>query len=203
MIAIINYGAGNLFSLSCSLRALGTSPVITDDAEIIHKADKLILPGVGAFGDAIDALRSRGLDSVIRRETAAGKPLFGICLGMQLLFTRSYEFGVHDGLDLIPGEVRPLEGRIPSEYKIPQIGWNSLHIVKPDSPMMKNCREGEHVYFVHSYAACDCDGSTVATTEYGATVTAAAEYKNVMGCQFHPEKSGSVGMLILRAFCEL
>ena len=202
MIAIIDYGVGNLFSLSSSLKAVGADAVITGDSELIKKADKLILPGVGAFGDAMEKLKADGLDILIKEETDKGKPLLGICLGMQLLFDKSYEFGDHKGLGLIKGEVVPMEGRIPQNLKIPHIGWNALKF-NGDCPIFKNNKDGDFVYFVHSFYADGCNDSVTATTEYGITVTVAAANKNVFGCQFHPEKSGETGLKILRAFCGL
>ena len=203
MIAIVDYGVGNLFSLKSSLGFVGADAVVTGDAAQLRAADKIILPGVGAFGDAADKLRARGLDSVVREQAEGGKPLMGICLGMQLLFDESYEYGRHQGLGLIHGSVRPMEGVIPADYKIPHIGWNALHLVGEKSPIFRYVREGDCVYFVHSFYGADCGDSVIATAEYGAPITAAVARDNVYGCQFHPEKSGSVGLGILRAFCEL
>lgn len=201
MIAIINYGVGNLFSLQSSFAAIGQEAAVTSDEETIRRADRVILPGVGAFRDAAQKLRDTGMDRVVKREAAAGKPLLGICLGMQLLFERSFEYGEHEGLGLLKGEIRPIAERIPAGLKIPQMGWNSLKIVK-ESPLMKYTREGEYVYFVHSYSAVSCEDSLVAVTEYGAELTASVGKGNVFGCQFHPEKSGEVGLRMLKAFCE-
>jgi len=201
MIAIIDYGVGNLFSLCSSLKKIGADAAVTSDPDVIRKADKLILPGVGAFADAARKLRSSGLDQVILAEAAAGKELMGICLGMQMLFEKSYEFGEHGGLGLLRGSVVAMEGRIPSELKIPHIGWNALRFCK-ESKLLRYIKEGDCVYFVHSFYAVDCDESVVATAEYGANLTAAVQKGNIMGCQFHPEKSGEVGLNILRAFCE-
>ena len=200
MIAIIDYGVGNLFSLSSSLRAVGAEVVVTDDREILKKADRLILPGVGAFADAAAKLRADGLDSFVREQAASGKPLLGICLGMQLLFEKSYEFGEHQGLGLIPGEIVPMQSTIPADLKIPQIGWNRLRF-KGESPLFQHIQDGDYVYFVHSYYASGCDPYVIATTDYGIEMTAAAAHGNVYGCQFHPEKSGPVGLKILAAFC--
>lgn len=202
MIAIIDYGVGNLFSLSSSLKAIGAQTVITGDPEIIRKADKLILPGVGAFGDAAEKLASCGLDKVIIEEAKNGKALLGICLGMQLLFEKSYEYGEHSGLSLIEGQVVAMEGKIPSDLKIPHIGWNALKF-KGTNPLFKYINEGDCVYFVHSFYAENCDDSLIATAEYGKELTAAVAKGNIFGCQFHPEKSGDVGLKILKAFCEL
>lgn len=202
MIAIVDYGVGNLFSLKCSLTAIGTEVTVTGDARILRQADKLILPGVGAFEDAAGKLRDTGLDTVIQEEAAAGKPILGICLGMQLLFDRSFEFGEHPGLGLIPGNVVPMAGVIPQELKIPHIGWNALRFRKA-SPLFRFIQEGDFVYFVHSYFAAQCDSSVIADTEYGAYLTAAVQNGNVYGCQFHPEKSGTVGLNILKAFAQL
>ena len=201
MIAIIDYGVGNLFSLRSSLNKIGADTVVTADPAVIAKADKLILPGVGAFADAAKKLRDSGLDAVIKAEAAAGKPIMGICLGMQMLFEKSYEYGEHEGLGLLKGSVIPMEGSIPADLKIPHIGWNSLHFQK-DSPLFKYIKEGDCVYFVHSFYASSCEDSLIATAEYGKELTAAVAKDNVMGCQFHPEKSGDVGLNILRAFCE-
>ena len=201
MIAIIDYGVGNLFSLKSSFAHIGQEVVVTADPGLIHDCSRIILPGVGAFGDAAKKLRDSGLDKVVLREVAEGKPLLGICLGMQLLFETSYEYGEHTGLGLIPGSVVPIEGVIPSEYKIPHIGWNALELVR-DSAMFKYIHDGDHVYFVHSYYATNCEPFTTAVTEYGARLTAQVEKNQVYGCQFHPEKSGNVGLNILRAFAE-
>lgn len=202
MIAIIDYGVGNLFSLKSSLREIGAEAVVTSDEKVIAEADRIILPGVGAFEDAARKLRETGMAEVVKREAAAGKPMMGICLGMQLMFDKGYEYGVHEGLGLIRGNVRPIADVIPEGYKIPHIGWNTLSM-KKDTPLFKYINEGDYVYFVHSYYAADCDESVLATTEYGAELTAAAANGNVCGCQFHPEKSGKVGMKILKAFVEL
>lgn len=202
MIRIIDYGVGNLFSLRSSLRAIGIDADYTGNPAEIRKADKLILPGVGAFRDAREALRSTGLDRVVQEEAGKGKPLMGICLGMQMLFDKSYEYGEYEGLGLIPGEIVPMEGRIPKELPIPHIGWNELALKQP-SPLMKNTVNGDYVYFVHSYYAETPAEYVIATTEYGVEMTAAVQKDNVYGCQFHPEKSSEVGLSILKAFCEL
>lgn len=202
MIAIVDYGVGNLFSLQSSLEAIGAETVVTADSEVIQSADKILLPGVGAFEDAARKLRASGLDQVIIEQAQAGKPLLGICLGMQMLFEKSYEYGEHLGLGLIPGAVVPMAGVIPAELKIPHIGWNALRFQK-DSPLFRYIQDGDCVYFVHSYYAAQCDPYVIATAEYGAELTAAVAKDNVYGCQFHPEKSGSVGLAILRAFAEL
>lgn len=202
MISIIDYGVGNLFSLRSSLRAIGIDADYTGNPAEIRKADKLILPGVGAFRDAREALRSTGLDRVVQEEAGKGKPLMGICLGMQMLFDRSYEYGEYEGLGLIPGEIVPMEGRIPKDLPIPHIGWNELMLKQP-SPLMKNTANGDYVYFVHSYYAEMPAEYVIATTDYGVEMTAAVQKDNVYGCQFHPEKSSEVGLSILKAFCEL
>lgn len=202
MIRIIDYGVGNLFSLRSSLRAIGIDADYTGNSAEIRKADKLILPGVGAFRDAREALRSTGLDRVVQEEAGKGKPLMGICLGMQMLFDRSYEYGEYEGLGLIPGEIVPMEGRIPKDLPIPHIGWNELMLKQP-SPLMKNTANGDYVYFVHSYYAETPTEYVIATTDYGVEMTAAVQKDNVYGCQFHPEKSSEVGLSILKAFCEL
>lgn len=202
MVAIVDYGVGNLFSLESSLNAIGAEVTVTADPEILKIADQIILPGVGAFEDAAKKLRSTGLDKVLKDLAAAGKPLMGICLGMQMLFEKSFEYGEHEGLGLIPGQVVPMEGVIPADYKIPHIGWNALHFTK-ESPLFSGIKDGDCVYFVHSYYATNCDANVIATAEYGPELTAAVANKNVMGCQFHPEKSGAVGLAILKAFTQL
>ncbi len=202
MIAIVDYGVGNLFSLQSSFAAIGADVVVTADPARLRSADKIILPGVGAFEDAAKKLRESGLAQLLKELAAAGKPLLGICLGMQLLFEKSYEYGEHEGLGLISGAVKPIADVIPADYKIPHIGWNALRFQK-ESPLFSQIQEGDCVYFVHSFYAADCDSSVIATAEYGAELTAAVAKDNVYGCQFHPEKSGSVGLAILKAFAEL
>ena len=202
MVAIIDYGVGNLFSLTSSFAAIGAETIVTRDPAVIRAADRVILPGVGAFGDAIAKLRETGLDKVVLEEAANGKPLMGICLGMQLLFERSLEYGDHEGLGLIQGEIRPIAEVIPEGLKIPHIGWNALSFGEKKHPLFRDLQEGDCVYFVHSYCGVNCTESVIATAEYGAQVTAAVAKGNVMGCQFHPEKSGPAGLSILRAFVE-
>ena len=203
MIAVVDYGVGNLFSLASSLSAVGADAFVTGEADAIRSADKILLPGVGAFADAVKKLRESGLFSLLREEAREGKPLLGICLGMQLLFEKSYEFGEHEGLALISGAVRPIAEQIPAGLKIPHIGWNALHFTGARHPLFRYIKDGDSVYFVHSYAAVDCGDAVIATAEYGAPLTAAVAKGSVLGCQFHPEKSGNVGLSILRAFCEL
>lgn len=203
MVAIVDYGVGNLFSLESSLSAIGADVVVTADTDVLKSAHQIILPGVGAFEDAAKKLRATGLDKTIIELAAKGKPLMGICLGMQLLFEKSYEYGEHEGLGLIKGAVKPIKGAISKEYKIPHIGWNPLIIKDRTSPIFRYIKNGDCVYFVHSYYACDCDESVIATAEYGAELTAAVAKNNVYGCQFHPEKSGKIGLDILRAFISL
>ena len=202
MIAIVDYGVGNLFSLQSSFAAIGADVVITADPEVLAVADKIILPGVGAFEDAANKLRQSGLAQLLKKLAAEGKPLMGICLGMQLLLEKSFEYGEHEGLGLIKGQVVPIADAAPEGYKIPHIGWNLLKF-KKESPLFKYIKEDDYVYFVHSYYAAECDESVIAVTEYGAELTAAVANGNVYGCQFHPEKSGEVGMKILKAFVEL
>ena len=202
MVAIVDYGVGNLFSLKSSFDAIGTEAVVTADPAVLQAADCILLPGVGAFEDAARKLRESGLDVTVKELAAAGKPLMGICLGMQLLFERSFEYGCHEGLGLLKGEVRPIRDVIPADYKIPHIGWNPL-IFKKESPLFSYIKEGDCVYFVHSYYAADCDDSVIATAKYGPELTAAVASGNVFGCQFHPEKSGNVGLKILKAFAEM
>lgn len=201
MIAIADYGVGNLFSLKSSFAAIGASAVVTSDRAEIEKADRIILPGVGAFGDASKKLFESGLGDVLINEAQKGKPIMGICLGMQLLFDKSYEYGEYKGLGLIHGNIKPISDVIPNNLKIPHIGWNELSF-KKESPINKYINDGDFVYFVHSFYAADCDEYIVATAEYGAPLTATVQNKNVFGCQFHPEKSGETGLNILRAFTE-
>ena len=200
MIGIIDYGVGNLFSLCSSCKAIGQEAFVSGNAEELAKADRLILPGVGAFGDAADKLRATGMADFVRQQAAAGKPLLGICLGMQLLFEKSYEYGCHEGLGLLKGQVVPMEGKLPAELKIPHMGWNALEI---RGGRLLEGLDGQYVYFVHSFFAEGCEDSLAAVTEYGIPITAAVEKGNIFGCQFHPEKSGSVGLSILRRFSEI
>ena len=202
MIAIVDYGVGNLFSLKSSLSMIGADAVVTGDADDLRAADKIILPGVGAFEDAAKKLRATGLDAVVIEQAKAGKPLLGICLGMQMLFDRSFEYGEHKGLGLISGDVIDMRPKIPAELKVPHIGWNALIFKQPEHPLFRYIKEGDCVYFVHSFYGANCEKDTLATAEYGAELTAAVASYNVLGCQFHPEKSGRVGLNILRAFCE-
>ena len=202
MIAIVDYGVGNLFSLNSSLELIGAESIVTSDPQVLRSADKILLPGVGAFEDAAKKLRDSGLADILKELAQEGKPLLGICLGMQMLFEKSYEYGEHEGLGLIPGSVKPIRDVIPGDYKIPHIGWNDLHF-RQENPLFRYVQEGDCVYFVHSFYAADCDEYTVATAEYGAELTAAVARGNVYGCQFHPEKSGNVGLSILKAFAEL
>ena len=203
MVAIVDYGVGNLFSLKSSFAAIGADALVTSDKEIIAKADRILLPGVGAFEDAAKKLFDSGLADVVVKEAKSGKPLLGICLGMQLLFEKSFEYGEHEGLALIKGEVRPIAEVIGEGLKVPHIGWNSLSFGEHKHELFKYLSEGDFVYFVHSYYAAKCGESVIATAEYGYPLTAAVASGNVLGCQFHPEKSGSVGLNILRAFCEM
>ena len=203
MLAIIDYGVGNLFSLRCSLERIGADVVVSDDVHTLRAADHLILPGVGAFGDAAAKLRQNGLDQIVLEEAKKGKPLMGICLGMQMLFDRSLEYGDHPGLSLLKGDVISMKGVVPGHLQIPHIGWNALQFHDANSPLFRYIQEGNCVYFVHSYFATGCEDSLVASTEYGVNLTAAVAKDNVFGCQFHPEKSGDVGLNILRAFLEV
>ncbi len=203
MTAIIDYGVGNLFSLKSSFGAIGEDVVVTSEPRVLMAADRLILPGVGAFGDAAEKLGESGLDAVLVSEAEKGKPIMGICLGMQLLLERGFEYGEHAGLGLIKGDIRPISDVIPEDLPIPQIGWNALRIKGEKHSIFKYINDGDYVYFVHSYYAANCDGSVIADTEYGEYLTAAVASKNVCGCQFHPEKSGDVGLKILKAFCEM
>ena len=202
MVAIIDYGVGNLFSLKSSFGAIGAEVVVTSDPEVLKKADRLLLPGVGAFGDAINKLNESGLKEVVISEAKGGKPIIGICLGMQLLFGKSFEYGEYEGLGLIDGNIKPIADVINPDLKVPHIGWNALDICK-SSPIFKYINSGDCVYFVHSFYAADCSDSVIATAEYSVPLTAAVAKGNVFGCQFHPEKSGEVGLNILRAFLEV
>ncbi len=202
MIAIIDYGIGNLFSVVSSFKYIGADAVVTSDPEVIKSSDRILLPGVGAFEDAAKKLNATGLDKVLLDEAKKGKPILGICLGMQMLFEKSYEYGEHNGLGLLRGSVVPMEGAIDKRLQIPHIGYNAL-IFKKQHPLLKYINEGDFVYFVHSYYAVDCEDSLVAYSEYDKDITAIVAKDNIMGCQFHPEKSGDVGLNILRAFCEM
>ena len=206
MIAVIDYGVGNLFSLTASLKYLGAETVVTNRSEDIEKADRIILPGVGAFEDAAAKLRATGLVDTIMKETAAGKPLLGICLGMQLLFEESHEYGVHKGLGLIKGTVASIDEDLKkqgiTDLRVPHIGWNALDF-KEDEPLFKYIKQGDCVYYVHSFYGRDCEESTIATSMYGIKITGAVRNGSVYGTQFHPEKSGDVGLNILRAFMEV
>lgn len=205
MIAIIDYGVGNLYSLKSSFDFLGIPTLVTRNEQEILNCEKIILPGVGAFCDAAESLKKCGMDRVVKEEAARGKPIMGICLGMQMLFDKSFEYGEYEGLGLISGNVRPIADVIPENFKIPHIGWNALHFPKTreKSPIFKYVTEGDCVYFVHSFYAADCEKDVIATSEYGAELTAAVGKGNIYGCQFHPEKSGEVGLNILKAFSEL
>jgi len=200
MTVIVDYGVGNLFSLASSLKKIGEESLVTADPQIILSSDRVILPGVGAFADAMKKLVDSGLADVLYKVAARGVPVMGICLGMQLLFSRSFEYGEHKGLGLLDGEVRPIETS--PALKIPHMGWNSIEFTRPH-PLFKYIKEGDAVYFVHSYHAVNCEDSVIARAEYGVPVTAAVAKGNVLGCQFHPEKSGDVGLNILRAFVSL
>ena len=202
MLAIVDYGVGNLYSLSSSLKCVGMEQVIATEPEQLRKADRIILPGVGAFEDAARKLAQSGMRETVLEEAAKGKPLLGICLGMQMLFEKSYEYGEHAGLGLIPGVVCPLAGDIDAGLKVPHIGWNRLDVIK-DDPIFKYFGNGQHVYYVHSYYAKDCAEHTLATSEYSIPVTGMVRKGSVYGAQFHPEKSGAAGLSLLRAFAEM
>lgn len=202
MIVMVDYGVGNLFSLQSSFAAIGKQVVVSGDPEIIAKATKVILPGVGAFADASQKLKESGLANLLCQMAKKGTPIMGICLGMQLLLEKSYEYGEYEGLGLIPGSVRPIAEKIEKGLKIPHIGWNALTFQGKKHPIFQYINDGDYVYFVHSYYGAQCDESVIATTEYGGILTAAIANGNVCGCQFHPEKSGTVGLNILRGFCD-
>ncbi len=201
MIAIIDYGVGNLYSLTCSLRHIGVEGVVTRDPGILRDADQIILPGVGAFGDAADKLRALRLDVLVKEQAALGKPLLGVCLGMQLLFDKGFEYGEHEGLGLIHGHVESMAPHV-GDRKVPHMGWNSLDIKQPEDPLLRDVKQGDFVYFVHSFYAADCDQALVATAQYGIPLTAIVRSANVVGTQFHPEKSGEIGLKILAAFAK-
>ena len=200
MVGIIDYGVGNLFSLCSSFKAIGQEAFVSGDPEALRKADRLVLPGVGAFEDAARKLRESGLDNFVRQQAITGKPLLGICLGMQLLFEKSYEYGEHEGLGLLKGQVVPMAGKIRRDLKIPHMGWNALEVKQG---RLLKAVNGQYVYFVHSFYAENCADSLSAVTEYDISITAAVEQGNIFGCQFHPEKSGKVGLSILENFCRL
>ncbi len=202
MTAIIDYGVGNLFSLVSSLEKIGERAEVTSSAEALEKADRIILPGVGAFKDAAEKIFASGLVPVLEEQIKKGKPIMGICLGMQLLFEKSFEYGEYDGLCLLKGSIVPIKDRTKG-LKIPHMGWNSLCFNGEKHPLFKYIKEGDFVYFVHSFFASECDDSVIATAEYGIPLTASVAKGNIMGCQFHPEKSGDVGLAILKAFCEM
>lgn len=202
MTVIIDYGVGNLFSLSSSFAAVGESVAVSSDKDDILKADRIVLPGVGAFRDAAEKLKYSGLDTTLKEAAKAGIPILGVCLGMQLLFDESFEYGRYSGLGLISGKIRPISDFIGKDLKIPHIGWNKLRIIKKH-PLLKYTTDNDFAYFVHSYCATDCKENVIADTEYGADITAVVANGSVMGCQFHPEKSGEAGLRILKAFCEL
>ena len=200
MVGIIDYGVGNLFSLQSSFKAIGEDAFVSSDEGELSKADRLVLPGVGAFEDAAAKLRASGLDGFVREQAASGKPLLGICLGMQMLFEKSFEYGEHEGLGLLKGQVVPMAGKLDPALKIPHMGWNALEVKQG---RLLADMDGQYVYFVHSFYAEGCEASLAAVTEYGIPITAAVEQDNIFGCQFHPEKSGNVGLSILRKFCNL
>lgn len=199
MIAVVDYGLGNLFSLSCSLKKIGAEHAVTSDPARIATASKLILPGVGAFRDAIGLLDGTGLGRLVIERATSGVPLMGICLGMQLLFERSFEYGEYRGLGLIPGDICPIEPDLPVPLKVPQMGWNALRFHR-GGLLTRGIKEGDFVYYVHSYYAKGLGDALVASSEYGIEIPGIVESGNVCGTQFHPEKSGDVGLAILRAF---
>lgn len=205
MLGIIDYGVGNIFSLYSSFAAIGEEAALISDPDKLNEFDRIILPGVGAFSDAATKLRGCGMDVAVREQVSKGKPLLGICLGMQLLFEKSYEYGEHDGLGLIHGSVVPMKGKISDTLQIPHIGWNALSFTEKgkNDPLFKYTADGDHVYFVHSYYADHCADSVTAFAEYDIPLTASVSKDNVFGAQFHPEKSGKVGLKILKAFCEI
>lgn len=202
MTVIIDYGVGNLFSLVSSLKRIGEEAIVSYESRVISEAERIILPGVGAFPDAMTKLRESGLSDIILEEVKKGKPLLGICLGMQLLFERSFEYGENEGLGLIRGEIKALGEVVPKNLAIPHMGWNGL-LFKRENPIFDGLSEGNEVYFVHSFAGFNCEESLLATAEYGIEITAAVNSGAVYGLQFHPEKSGEIGQKILKNFCRL
>lgn len=206
MIAIVDYGVGNLFSLGSSLTQIGAKHVVTADPIVLAAADQIILPGVGAFGDAKEKLEQTGLVAPLIELAQSGKPLLGICLGMQLLFDSSEEFGHHQGLGLIPGRITSLADALQEmtpTLKVPHIGWNQLEIIQKDCPLLQYSHAGESFYYVHSFYGTDCDTHLAAYSSYGVKVPGVVANGNVFGAQFHPEKSGAAGLKLLRAFAEV
>ncbi len=202
MIAIVDYGAGNLHSISGAMKTLTEDVTVTSDKNILAKAAGIILPGVGAFGDAADRLRETGLGDAVTARAKAGVPLLGVCLGMQLLFEKSFEYGVHSGLGLLKGEIAPMACDLKEKVKVPHMGWNALDIQK-ECTLTRYIQNGDYVYYVHSFYAKGID-SLNARSEYGNLLIPGMVSKgNVFGCQFHPEKSGGVGLNILKAFWEV
>lgn len=195
MIAVIDYGMGNLRSVQKAFEYLGMEAIITQDVNVIQKADKVVLPGVGAFQDAMETIKQKGIDKAIYYIVEQKKPLLGICLGMQMFFEKSYEYGEHEGLGLLQGEIK----RLPDGVKIPHMGWNSLDI-KMRSPLFEGLPEQPYVYFVHSYHLQTEANIVSATTYYGKEIQIAAQKQNIFALQFHPEKSGDVGLKILQNF---
>ena len=202
MTVIVDYGVGNLCSLLGSLKEIGEDAVISADSATLLSAERIILPGVGAFGDAIASLKEKGLDKILKQAAENGTPLLGICLGMQLLFDKSYEYGEHEGLGLIKGEIVPIKSLLSDERKVPHMGWNSL-VFKKTSPLLTDIEEGSYVYYVHSYCGANCTDAVDAVSNYGCEIVGAVSHKNVFGMQFHPEKSGEVGLKMLSSFCKL
>ena len=200
MIAVVDYGVGNLYSLTCSLRHIGAQCTVTREENALRAADRIILPGVGAFGDAAEKLHALRLDALLRDLAGQGKPLMGICLGMQLLFDKSHEYGEHAGLGLIPGEVRPLAPVLAPGAKVPHMGWNSVENLR--SGLFTGIDQGAYVYYVHSFAP-EVNADTIATTTYGVPFSAAIRKDNFYGTQFHPEKSAAIGAQILQNFLTL
>lgn len=203
MIAVIDYGVGNLFSLKSSLDYTGLENIFTNSESEIRKADALILPGVGAFRDAIDILNKTGLGTIVKEEAENGKKILGICLGMQLLFDKSYEYGEYKGLGLINGDIVSMKDNLKNKkLKVPHMGWNSLKFLKDDT-ILKYINEGEYVYYVHSYYAENCNDSVIACSDYDIKIPGIVKNNNIYGIQFHPEKSGKTGLNILKAFGEM
>ena len=210
-VTIVDYGVGNLFSVRKALEKCGANVVLSADPDVLLKSDRLVLPGVGAFGGAVSELQRLGLVEVLQKFAASGKPLLGICLGMQLLFDESEEFGLHAGLGLIPGRVVPIPIVTSSgdRIKIPHIGWVSISHsaanISWEGTVLSNTKSGDCVYFVHSFMAKPKNlTDQLASCAYGGhSIAAVVAHRNIIGCQFHPEKSGNVGLSILQAFCQM
>ena len=198
-IAIIDYGVGNLRSVEKAFTTQGIDAVVTDDPQILNRADKLVLPGVGAFAACMDGLRRHGFDQLVIEAAAAGTPILGLCVGLQMMFEEGHEFGVHRGLGLMPGRVI----RFPEGLHVPHIGWNQVHLRRPDHPVLSHLPDNSFFYFVHSYYVEPADPACIiGETEYGIRYASICGQGSVLGVQFHPEKSQTTGLNLLRHFAE-